>query len=101
MISFTDAIFHSFHFQILGNIFDEDQAEKKNSIYEKLHLGLLQTILGKVIRNAQVLVLLLIGMNIAVSTSDTWSDVMIFIYLIRAQFYEYAVLIGIIDMLPG
>ena len=36
-----------------------------------------------------------------VGSSDTWSDVMVFVYLIRAEFYEYALCVGVIDMLPG
>ena len=74
---------------------------KEISIYEKLHLGLLHTILSMFIKNAQVLILLLVGLNMTVGSSDTWSDVMVFVYLIRAEFYEYAMCVGVIDMLPG
>ena len=53
------------------------------------------------IKNAQVLIILLVGINMSVGSSDTWSDVMVFVYLIRAEFYEYAMCVGVIDMLPG
>ena len=71
------------------------------SIYDKLHLGLLHKILSLCIKNAMVLILLVVGINMTVGSSDTWSDVMVFVYLIRAEFYEYAICVGVIDMLPG
>ena len=79
----------------------DNQGIKESTIYEKLHLGLLHTILGSCIKNATILVLLLIGTNMMVSSSDTWSDVMVFEFLMRAKFYGYAALVALFDMLPG
>ena len=83
-------IYASLYFKYLEILPNQGERKVESTIYEDLHLGLLHTLLGFCIKNPKLLVLVLITINMAVGSSDTWSDVMIFEFLCRAKFWAYA-----------